>query len=111
MRRPTPTLSLVAALVAGACIGGGGGAATYAALSSGSTKTVVRQVTVGDSQPASSNALSVHELYARAHKGVVEIRVSERSSDPFGGSRSQQAQGSGFVYDADGHIVTNQHVV
>jgi putative serine protease PepD len=111
MRRPTPTLSLAAALVAGACIGAGGGAATYAALSSGNTKTVVRQVTVSDSQPASSSALSVHAIYARTHKGVVEISVSEQTQGPFEGSRSQQAQGSGFVYDAEGHIVTNEHVV
>jgi putative serine protease PepD len=111
MRRPIPRLSLAAALVAGALIGVGGGAATYAALSSGGTKTVVRQVTVGDSQPASSSALAVHAIYARTHKGVVEITVSERSADPFGRSRSGQAQGSGFVYDSDGHVVTNQHVV
>jgi putative serine protease PepD len=111
MRRPTHSLSLAAALVAGALIGVGGGAATYAALSPGNTKTVVRQVTVSDSQPASSSALTVHAIYTRTHKGVVEITVSEGSADPFGGSRSRQAQGSGFVYDAEGRIVTNQHVV
>jgi len=113
MRRPTPTFSLVAALVAGALIGVGGGAATYAGLSSGGTKTVVRQVTVADSQPASSTSgLSVNAIYERTHKGVVEITVSEQSQQsPFDGSQSQQAQGSGFVYDAEGHIVTNQHVV
>src|SRR5213593_4852430 len=111
MRRPSPTLSLVAALVAGACIGAGGGAATYAALSSGN-KTVVRQVTVADSQPAASTSdLSVHAIYERANKGVVEVNVTSQQADPFGGSRSQRAEGSGFVYDADGHIVTNQHVV
>jgi putative serine protease PepD len=113
MRRPTPTLSLLAALVAGALIGVGGGAATYAALSSGGTKTVVRQVTVADSAPASSTSgLSVNAIYERTHKGVVEIAVSGRSQEtPLGGSPGQQAQGSGFVYDAEGHIVTNQHVV
>jgi putative serine protease PepD len=113
MRRPTSSLSLVAALVAGAFIGVGGGAATYAALSSGKTKTVVRQVTVSDSQPASSaSGLSVHAIYERTHKGVVEITVSGRTQpSPFGGSGTQQAQGSGFVYDSAGHIVTNEHVV
>jgi putative serine protease PepD len=106
----TPTLSLTAALVAGALIGVGGGAATYAALSSGGTKTVVRQVTVSDSQPtASESALSVNEIYRRARKGVVEITVTQGSGGL--GSGSGQAQGSGFVYDADGHIVTNEHVV
>jgi putative serine protease PepD len=109
--RLTPTLSLTAALVAGACIGAGGGAATYAALSSGGTKTVVRQVTVSDSQPASSeSALSVNTIYERVRKGVVEITVTTQQSNGLG-SRSGQAQGSGFVYDADGHIVTNEHVV
>jgi putative serine protease PepD len=110
MARLKPTLSLTAALVAGALIGVGGGAATYAALSSGTTKTVVRQVTVSDSQPASSeSALSVNEIYQGARKGVVEITVTQESDGL--GSRSGQAQGSGFVYDADGHIITNEHVV
>ena len=113
MRRPTSSLSLVAALVAGAFIGVGGGAATYAALSSGNTKTVVRQVTVADSQPAANaSGLSVNSIYDRTHKGVVEITVSGRTEpSPFGGSERQQAQGSGFVYDSQGRIVTNEHVV
>src|SRR5712691_5589378 len=109
VRRPTPTLPLAAALVAGACIGAGGGAATYAALSSGNGRTVIRQVTVGDSQPAANaTSLSVHSVSELDQKGVVEITVA--SSPPFGGSQAR-AQGSGFVYDAAGHIVTNQHVV
>src|SRR5919198_853250 len=40
-------------------------------------------------------------------KGVVEITTSGTT---FAGEQ-QQAQGSGWVYDSDGHIVTNQHVV
>jgi putative serine protease PepD len=95
----TPTVTLAAALTAGALIGAGGGAATYAALSSGNGKTVVRQVTVSDAQPASSGGnLSVQSIYRLTHKGVVEITAG-------------QGQGSGFVYDAGGHIVTNAHVV
>jgi putative serine protease PepD len=110
MHLPTPKLSLAAALVAGACIGAGGAAATYAALSSG-TKTVVRQTTVAESQPASStDALSVNAIYQLARKGVVEITVTSERSNGFD-EESTQAQGSGFVYDADGHIVTNAHVV
>jgi putative serine protease PepD len=100
----------VAAVVAGALIGAGGGVGTYAALS-GNDKTV-RQVTVSDSQPAASTSgLSVNSIYKRTYRGVVEVKVNSQTSDPFGGSRSQSAEGSGFVYDTSGHVITNQHVV
>ncbi len=110
--RPTSLLSLTAAVVAGALIGAGGGAGTYAALSSGNTKTVVRQVTVGDSQPASSTSgLSVNSIYKLAYRGVVEVKVTSQATGAFGGTQSQSAEGSGFVYDTSGHVITNQHVV
>jgi putative serine protease PepD len=111
MTRPTRTLSLAAALVAAAGIGAGG-AATYAAISDEGTRTVVREVPVANSQPAASpTPLSVNQIYRRAYKGVVEITVTaEGSESPFGGPRAQ-GQGSGFVYDRQGHVVTNQHVV
>jgi putative serine protease PepD len=112
--RPRRILPLAAASVLAAGVAGGG-AAVYAALSPGATKTVVRQVTVRDGQPAAkTEALSVNEIYRRTYKGVVEITVTSPASSPSpfgGGSGTQKAQGSGFVYDADGHIVTNQHVV
>src|SRR6266540_4058421 len=98
-----PTLSFVAVLGAVLALGAGAGVAAYAALSNGGTKTVVRQITVSNGQPAVSGpGLSVGAIYRRAHKGVVEITVGSQ----FG----QQSQGSGFVYDASGDIVTNQHV-
>src|SRR5207244_6753386 len=91
------------------------GAGTSAALSSsGGSKTVIRQVTVTDSQPAANtSALSVNEIYRRSYKGVVQITVATSSSSPFpsGGTGTQQAQGSGFVYDGKGDIVTDQHGV
>ena len=103
-------LAFAVALVAAA----GLGAVTYAALSSNPTKTVVRQVTVTNAQPAANaSTLSVNEIYTKAYKGVVEITVTTGSSStfPFGDSQSQQAEGSGFVYDNQGDIVTDQHVV
>jgi putative serine protease PepD len=107
----TSLLTLTAAVVAGALIGAGGGAGTYAALS-GKTKTVVRQVPVSDSQPAASTSgLSVNSIYKRTYRGVVEVKVQSSTTDPFGGTRSQSAEGSGFVYDTSGHVITNQHVV
>ncbi len=109
--RRIPLLSLTAAVVAGALIGAGGGAGIYAAFSSGN-KTIVRQVPVADSQPASSTSgLSVNSIYKLAYRGVVEVKVKSQSSDPFGGTRRQSAEGSGFVYDTNGHVITNQHVV
>jgi putative serine protease PepD len=97
--RSSRTLPLLAAVVAGALIGAGGGAATYAALSQGNSKTVVRQVTVADSQPAATTTgLPVQSIYRLANKGVVEVT-------------SPTGQGSGFVYDSEGHVITNQHVV
>ncbi len=106
-------LTAAAALTGAVLVGAGGGAATYAALSNSDSKTVVRQVTVASSQPAaSSSSLSVADVYKRAYRGVVEITVtSAGQSTPLGGSQSQKAQGSGFVIDTSGHIVTNQHVV
>jgi len=105
-------LTLTGAVAAGALIGAGGGAGTYAALSSGSTKTVVRQVTVSDSQPAASTSgLSVNAIYKRTYRGVVEVKVNSQTASPFGGTRPQSAEGSGFVYDTNGHVITNQHVV
>ena len=113
-RFPLPTLPVAAALVTAAGVGAGGGAATYAALSSRSTKTVVRPVKVADAEPAASTSvLSVNEIYRHAYKGVVEISVTGSGSSPlpFGGSQTQRAQASGFVYDGQGDIVTNEHVV
>jgi putative serine protease PepD len=91
----------------------GAGAAVYAGLSS-EPQTVVRQVSVAGGTPAASRTgLTVGQVYERARKGVVEITVTSAASSalPGQGSGTQQAQGSGFVYDEEGHIVTNQHVV
>jgi putative serine protease PepD len=112
--RTKKTISVSAALVAVAAIGAGGGAATYAGLSPSDGTTVVRQVTVSGSEPAASSSepLSVSEIYDRSYKSVVEISVSSTSSNgPFGEPQTQSALGSGFIYDDQGHIVTNAHVV
>ncbi len=103
-RRPRP--SLIASLLAVACLGVGGGVLLSTSLSSNNdTRTVVRQVTVHDSQSASTTSpLSVNEIYRRAYKGVVELIVSNSGG-------AAQSQGSGFVYDSNGDVVTNQHVV
>ncbi len=51
----------------------------------------------------SSEEQQLIELYGRVNQSVVSILV-QVGTDGF-------AQGSGFVFDGEGHVVTNQHVV
>jgi putative serine protease PepD len=51
---------------------------------------------------ASTSELTVNQIYRRARKGVVDITVTQGPST---------AEGSGFVIDKRGDVVTNQHVV
>ena len=96
----------VAGLVSALALGLGLGAAAFAVLDNGTT-TIVRRVTVEGSEPVAASDLPVGEIYDRVSKAVVEISASGDSSL---GSQTR-AQGSGFVYDTSGHIVTNQHVI
>ena len=111
--RPGRISTILMALVATLAIGAGAGAVAYSSFSP-NTKTVVREVPVGNSAPAANtSALSIGEIYRRSYKGVVEITVTSEAASPFGGGGQgeQQAQGSGFVYDSNGDVVTNEHVV
>ena len=97
------------ALAAAALVGGVTGAAVFSQLDSGGT-TLVREVTVdGGATAAAEETLSPSEVYDRAAQSVVEITVSSGGGNV--GPGGAQAQGSGFVYDREGHIVTNEHVV
>jgi putative serine protease PepD len=106
-----PRTKLAAAVTSAALIGAGGVAAVYTAFGDGGT-TVVRQVTVSSAEPAaSSSTSSIGDVYKSSYKSVVEVTVSSAAGDAFGNGGTQQAQGSGFVYDDQGHVITNQHVV
>ena len=103
--------TLVAA-IASAALAGAGAAATVALALDDDAAAPARQVTVANATAAaSSSSSSVAEIYKRSAAAVVEITVgSAGQSSPFGGG-SQQSQGSGFVYDTEGRVITNQHVV
>jgi S1-C subfamily serine protease len=120
-RNPTMTSSkrnfafTAAGVVAVLALGAGAGAGLYASVAPTSTTTVVRDVgSAGALQNASdtSGAISVPAVYQRAHRGVVDITVTQSSgtSQFFGGSQTTRAEGSGWVYDSKGDIVTNEHV-
>lgn len=93
------------------------GAVGTSALSTQATETttVVRDAsTPATAAPVASTgeSLSVSEIYREVADGVVEIAVSSTAGDtPFGGGETRRGQGSGFVYDDAGHVVTNYHVV
>jgi len=107
------TILKLAAGAGAVVLAGGTGAAGHALVDNEPEQLAV-PVTSGLSA-ARSTGLTVGQVYRRVRTGVVEITVasSGASTDPFGQQQGgrQQAQGSGFVLDEQGHVVTNHHVV
>jgi S1-C subfamily serine protease len=57
-------------------------------------------------QSSPGSQFSLADLFARSQQGVVQIIVHKT-----GDNATDRAIGSGIVYDLDGHIITNNHVV
>jgi putative serine protease PepD len=91
-------------------IGSGAGAAIYAGStghhSASSPTTVVASV---PAQSAAATTTSLTQLYKNVAPGVVDIVVNTTSGGF--GDQGATAEGSGFVVDTSGDIVTNDHVV
>ncbi len=130
-------MGAIAALAAVAALAGGGVAAVGVHALDSTDKTVTTTVEAapgstdnsgnsGTTSPgvdanaafARSGGKSVSSIYKQDAPGVVTITSTVTSStsgdfNPFGPGRSQQetAQGSGFVIDKEGRILTNAHVV
>jgi S1-C subfamily serine protease len=115
LRTPTfASLIVVVMLIAGVVAG----------CSAGSGIAVVPSSQAGNNPPVASTATvspvydenTVESLYQRSIPAVVEIEtvVAARSGayGPFqSNTPSQRGLGSGFFIDAEGHILTNNHVV
>jgi len=110
----------VAAIVAGAIAGG----AIALAVGSGnttthsSTTTTVYQTTgVPTALRSGAQTMTINQIYRSASPGVVDITVTENGNTQglglFGGGGQQQTkgEGAGVVYDKNGDIVTDEHVV
>jgi S1-C subfamily serine protease len=101
----------IAVVLAAVAAGSGLGAGVYATLDPSTTTTVVRE-TAAEPVAATSTTSSVNSVYRQARDSVVEITVTGAAEPtPFGDGQQPRGQGSGFVYDNQGHVITNQHVV
>jgi putative serine protease PepD len=117
LRTRTATVVAAGALAAGVATGVAG----YAAVSGDSSDAPTASSATQTPAASSSTRTNVGSIYDQANASVVEITVTsetttgpDQSPFPFGDApqkQTQQAQGSGFVYDTDGHVVTNDHVV
>ena len=107
----------LAGIGAALVIGAGAGAGGYSALDGSSTPTAATTTVVKASPVANTaGALSVNQIWRNDGGSVVDITVTSQSSGssqgfPFPGGGTSQAEGSGWVYDSSGDIVTNDHVV
>src|SRR3954468_24122431 len=125
---PAPnSRSIVLPLLLAALLGGGVAAGVTTVIAGdtggdGHTTTVIRQPAIS-SQGANGNKSNVAEgltaadIYQRYAPGVVYIKseIIQQTNNPFdfgfGGAQKSEATGSGFVIDARGDILTNNHVI
>jgi putative serine protease PepD len=107
-------------------VGAAASAASFAVLtgtsSSAPSPTIPASVSAGtrDAVARTTTQYDAQTIYTRDSPGVVEVNVTEKAPrstfegvPPLvpGNSSSTQAEGSGFVFDRNGDIVTAAHVV
>ncbi len=117
MNRFTRLIPVVAGALAGGVI------ALVVASGSGShssSTTTITQTSRGFAVPTSlagttSRGLTINQIYKKDSPGVVDIVETSTTSgggSPFGGGTQQtQGEGAGVVYDTNGDILTDEHVV
>jgi putative serine protease PepD len=111
--------------VIGGAVAGGAIALVIAGTSSSSSHSVTTTV-IRQTQPATlptaftkGSGMSINQIYRSDSPGVVDIIVTAQSQSPgfgfFGGSGSgsqtTEGEGAGVVYNTNGDILTDEHVV
>ena len=108
------TARIAAAVTAAALVGAGVGGGAVALTHHESAAPAPVAVAAPNVSNTATGALSVGQIAKAATPGVVEIDSTQTgSSSPFpqSGSGGGTAEGTGFVYDTKGDIITNYHVV
>jgi putative serine protease PepD len=118
MRRMSRWLPIIGGAIAGGVI------ALIIASAGGSTKSVTTTVVQQGSSTTSAEptsfksgtGLSINQIYKAASPGVVDILVTAQSQNQgfgfFGGQGGEtEGEGAGVVYNANGDILTDEHVV
>jgi len=105
-----------AALTAAALAGGGAGAGAFAfAHGAAKTTTTTAAAAAPSVAPVADTTLSVGQIAKTDTGSVVEVDSTSASGGSTfpggGGGGSATAEGTGFVYDTKGDILTNEHVV
>jgi putative serine protease PepD len=104
----------LAVAVSVAALAGGGAGAGAVALTHGSSPATPTATASPSVANVASGSLTVGQIAKTATPSVVEIDATETASQsPFPGGQqgSGTAQGTGFMYDTKGDIVTNDHVI
>lgn len=73
------------------------------------TRTDAR--TVEQRGPLSDSERANIELFERVSPSVVQVAARSEAVNPFTEDEGNAASGTGFVWDRDGHVVTNNHVI
>ena len=107
----TRVAPVVAAIVSAGAIAGIAVALTGNGGSSTSTVRVVSGASVPTALAANPGGLTIGQIYRRDGSGVVDIEVAATSTGPLGITQRTVAEGAGVVYDTEGDILTDEHVV
>ena len=120
-REARRVLLIAATFAAGAVVG----AAVLAGSASTGSSSSPAATAAPSTRPSTTNVaqtsaqLDAETIYAQDSPGVVDITVTVASkgssgTSPFtpgGSSQQSQAEGTGYVYDKSGNIITADHVV